>query len=279
LPIYRKYTRDAVRVAANKPVAPDHYAMTLLDAEMAEGTSPGQFFQVRLKGPGAPYLPRPFSIYDWHLDENGRKAGITILYKVVGTGTAALSRLDAGDEVALTGPLGNAFGDPEGADSILILAGGIGIAPFLTLVRSLLEKGVPKDSVSLLYGARTASLIIEEERFRDLGIGVEIATDDGTAGARGTVMELLGRHCSIVPPKRMFVYASGPMPMLNVVSLFCAGRGIRGEVTLEARMICGVGVCNSCAVAVKSPKAPDGWEYKLVCRDGPVFSASSLYLK
>ena len=95
MPVYRKYARDSVRIVSNEAVAPDHYAMTLLDAEIAGETKPGQFYQVRLKGPGAPFLPRPFSIYDWHLDGSGRKAGVTILYKVIGIGTAALSRLNA----------------------------------------------------------------------------------------------------------------------------------------------------------------------------------------
>ena len=279
MPTTKKYARESVPVVANVKVAEGHYAMTLGDAEMAQEAQPGQFFEVRLKGPGAPFLPRPFSIYDWQIEKDARKSGFKILYKVVGKGTEALSQLKPGDTVAVTGPLGNTFSSPDAAKSIMILAGGIGIAPFLALIRRSIADGARPEAFHLLYGARTASLIVEEKPFVELGVAMEVATDDGTRGVRGTVMDLLARHCELVGPDEIRAYASGPTPMLNVLALFCEKRGIRCELSLEARMICGIGVCNSCAVAVTSDKAPDGWEYKLVCRDGPVFEAQALYLK
>lgn len=278
LPQTKKVTRPSVSVLANEEVAQGHFVMTFADAEIAEEVQPGQFFEIRLKGPSAPFLPRPFSLFDWHIDKDGRKTGFKILYKVVGVGTAALSRMKPGDTAAVTGPLGNTFSPPDSARSIMILAGGIGIAPFLAFIRKSVSEGFPPDGFHLLYGARTSSLIVEERPFVDLGVPMEVATDDGTRGVKGTVMDLLSRHCSLIGPDGLRVYASGPTPMLNVLALYCAKESIKCELSLEARMICGVGVCNSCAVAIKSDKAPDGWEYKLVCRDGPVFDAASLHL-
>jgi dihydroorotate dehydrogenase electron transfer subunit len=277
LPQTKKYAHPSVGILANEQVAENHYVMTLGDPAMAEEVQPGQFFEVRLQGPSAPFLPRPFSLFDWHFDEDGRRAGFKVLYKLMGVGTAALSKLKPGDTVAVTGPLGNTFSAPDAAKSIMIIAGGIGIAPFLSFIRRAIAAGVQASRFHLLYGARTASLIVEENPFVDLGVEMEVATDDGSRGVKGTVMDLLSRHCSLLAPEDIRVYSSGPTPMLNVLAQFCVAQRIKCELSLEARMICGIGVCNSCAVAVKSDKAPDGWEYKLVCRDGPVFDAAALH--
>ncbi len=274
----KKYTSDAVVVAANEQVAPDHYVMAFAEPRMGAATQPGQFFQVRLKGQGTPFLPRPFSIWDWTADAHGNKTGFSVLYKVIGAGTQAMSQLKPGDSVAVTGPLGNGFTLPPRNARTLIAAGGVGIAPFLTFARRALESGVPPRSIRLLYGARCDSLLVEYARFAQMGIAVEVITDDGSCGAKGTVLDLLKKQTKGKPPADFAVYASGPTPMLNALAGFCMDTGIHAELSLEARMVCGFGACNSCAVAVKSGKAPDGWEYKLVCRDGPVFAASSLHI-
>ena len=279
MPEAKKYTNDSVVVISNECVAAEHYCMTLGEPRMAQEARAGQFFQVRLKGEGAPFLPRPFSIYDWREDDSGRRVAFDILYKVVGKGTAALSRLRAGDKVAVTGPLGNTFTLPERGKTALVAAGGIGIASFLTVLREWIGSGLPVKDFRLLYGARCRSLLVEERKFAALGAGVEVITDDGSCGVRGTVLDLVKRHVERGAAGEFVIYASGPMPMLEAVARYCQEKGIRGELTLEARMICGFGVCNSCAAAVKSDKAADGWDYKLVCRDGPVFSAESLWLE
>lgn len=278
MPETTKYARNDVRVLSNDEVAPEHFLITLADHEMASTAHAGHFFQVRLTGSDAPYLPRPFSIYDWHEDDSGRRTAVKLLYKVVGKGTSALSRLKAGDTVAVTGPLGNTFTLPTPDKIALVAAGGIGIASFLSLLKEALAAGYPAKQFHLLYGARCQSLLVEHERFAELGASVEVITDDGSCGIRGNVLDLVRKRARGLSKEAFTVYASGPTPMLDAVGRYCQEHGINGELTLEARMICGFGACNSCAVAVKSPKAPDGWEYKLVCRDGPVFSAESLCL-
>lgn len=273
-----KYTRNDVGIVSNEEVAPEHFLVTLADEEMAAAARPGQFFQLRLTAGDAPYLPRPFSMYDWHEGDSGRRTAVKLLYKVVGKGTAALSRLKTGDTVAVTGPLGNTFSVPARGKTALVAAGGIGIASFLGLLKEALATGYPAERFRLLYGARCQSLLVERERFAELGASVELITDDGSCGVRGNVLDLLRKHVDGLSRGSFTVYASGPTPMLDAIARYCQDNRISGELTLEARMICGFGACNSCAVPVKSPKAPDGWEYKLVCKDGTVFSAESLWL-
>lgn len=260
-------------------LAPDHYIMTIADEELGRESLPGQFFQVRLPRDAGIFLPRPFSLHDWHFDERGGKIGFKILFKVVGKGTLALSHLRPGDTVGITGPLGNTFTMPRPDQAPVILAGGIGIAPFIAFVRDVISRGVSPKSIRLLLGARCESLLIGGSQMEALGVSVDMATDDGSCGIRGTVVDLMARLLEGTPGERIFAYASGPTPMLDALARFAAERNFAAELSLEARMICGFGACNSCAVRVKSPKDPDGWKYRLVCRDGPVFPASSLYVE
>lgn len=273
-----RFAKDAVRVVANEEVAPGHYATSFGDVQIAHASRPGQFYQIRLLGPGAPFLPRPFSIFDHCLDKIGEIAGFTILYNVVGSGTQALSKLEVGDIVAVTGPLGNTFSIPEAGTRVVLAAGGIGIAPFLAFVKACLAAGIDPADFELMYGARTESLIVAAERFLDMGVKVHFSTDDGSRGLKGHVVNLLEAHVGGDSDRKTVIYASGPTPMLEGVARFCRRSGLVGQMTLEARMICGIGACNSCAVRMVSADDPEGWVYKLVCRDGPVFSAADIYL-
>lgn len=273
-----RFAKLSVPVTANECVAPGHQVTTFGDAEMAVGALPGQFFQIRLSGPAAPFLPRPLSIFDWDLDDAGRPVGFKVLYKVVGEGTTCLSVLEPGETVAATGPLGNSFELPEVAARSLLVAGGIGIAPFKAFVVRCIAQGADPTEIELLYGARTKELLVCVEDFEALGVRVHTVTDDGSSGRAGTAVGLLEERLveGCLPPR---IYASGPTPMLLALAALCRRRDIEAQVSLEARMICGIALCNSCAVRVVSQKDPEGWEYKLVCREGPVFNARSLYVE
>lgn len=274
-----RFAKNSVPVLANEEIAPGHFVTTLGDLQIAEKSNPGQFYQVRLTGPSAPFLPRPFSIFDWHREAGGELVGFKILYKVIGKGTAGLSQLVPAETVAVTGPLGNAFDPPEPGKRVLIAAGGIGIAPFLAFVRRCIDDGTKPEEITVLYGARTAALLVAADAFEALGVEVRRITDDGSSGRQGTVVDLLDGRLKECGVDRSQVYGSGPMPMLRALAAFSCRCGVRAQLTLEARMICGLAVCNSCAVQVVSRKDPDGWEYKLVCRDGPVFNAETLYVE
>ena len=265
----------AVDVTANLPLARRTYLIRLRCPELARAIRPGQFLMIRLPGTTDPLLGRPFALYDTVLDDQGQAIGVDVVYLVVGKVTGLLAGLRPGDRVEVWGPLGNGFPDLAGLDHVALVAGGIGQTPFLAHVRELLGRrgygGRPARQavrrVSLYYGVRTADLAAGVEDFRAAGAEVHLASDDGSLGFRGFVTQLLGQH----PPPRHLV-GCGPEPMLKALGALAGRWGVPCHLSLETPMACGVGVCFSCVTKVKTP---DGWDYKRVCVEGPVFDAAA----
>jgi len=199
-----------------------------------------------------PILRRPFSIHRF------RKSGIEILYKVKGIGTRMLSFLKKGDRLNLLGPCGNGFKIKE-APSILV-GGGMGVAPIFALAESL-----KSSSVTCLMGARTKNELLMVNEFQGLGINFRIATDDGSCGRKGTVLDLLLSHYTASAT----VYACGPLPMLSSIIKFAKENKASCQILMEERMGCGMGSCLCCALPTKVG-------YKKVCKDGPVFDVEEL---
>jgi dihydroorotate dehydrogenase electron transfer subunit len=231
---------------------------------------------VRMAHGSDPLLGRPFALYDTVLDERGKPIGIDVVYLVVGKITRLLAELRAGDAVEVWGPLGNGFPEPIGSDNVALVAGGIGQTPFLAHIRELLgTRGyggmTPKrrvTKVSIYYGVRTADLAAGVDDFKSAGATVHLASNDGTLGYHGFVTDLLATHDA---PQHLF--GCGPEPMLHALAQQAERRGIPCHLSLETPMACGVGICFSCVTPVKTS---DGWDYKRVCVDGPVFDAKCL---
>jgi dihydroorotate dehydrogenase electron transfer subunit len=238
--------------------------------EIAAAIRPGQFVMLRLPGVTDPLLGRPFALYDV-VD-----AAIDIVYLVVGKMTSRLAEVKPGAAIEVWGPLGNGFLDIGKPEQVTLVAGGIGQTPFLAYARQLLgANGYGGDSpvrrttkVSLYYGVRTANLAAGIEDFQRAGATVHLASDDGTVGNRGFVTDLLAHDA---PPGPWI--GCGPEPMLRALMKLAADRRVVCHVSLETPMACGFGVCFSCVTKVKTA---DGWDYKRVCTDGPVFDASDL---
>lgn len=224
--------------------------------------APGQFLML---SPGPvpaaprfdPLLPRPMAVF------RREGAALEVLYKVTGRGTALLAAARPGERVRAVGPLGRGFPLPEPAERAVLVGGGTGIASLFDLAARAREQG----PVTVLLGARSASELMAVDAFRALGVALELATDDGSAGRRGLVTELLP---AALAEGRARVYACGPTPMMRRAAELAAAAGKPCLASLENRMACGFGVCLGCAV----PRASGG--YALVCRDGPVFSAEGL---
>ena len=233
------------------------------------GAEPGHFVML---SPGAqggalrfdPLLPRPMAVYRTHA---GATPEIEVLYKTTGRGTALLAQARTGDTLRVVGPLGVPFAlAPPGARSILV-GGGTGIASLSELSRAARLRG----PVVVLLGARRADDLMGRDDFAELGVDLRIATEDGSAGRRGLVTELLEAALDAAAPAAGDrVYACGPTPMMRRAAEIAAARGRAVQVSLENRMACGFGVCLGCAV----PRA-DG-TLALVCRDGPVFGADAV---
>ena len=256
-----KYQEKAL-ILANRPLQDLYFRLDLAAPTIVPAVHPGQFVHVRLPLLEHRVLRRPFSIFN----VTPERDCLSIIYKVVGEGTAHLARLEAGLEADLLGPLGRGYTLPEFGSRPVIVAGGYGCAATYLLAR---RSPVP---CLCLFGARTAADLLLIDEFTALGYEVRIATDDGSRGHRGMVTELL-EEVLAGPGPAPTVYACGPNPMLKAVSRIVQQRGLDAEISLDHAMCCGVGACFACVVKQKAATA-DGWEYVRTCTDGPVFKAS-----
>lgn len=256
-----------IRVLYNREILPTYYRLGLEAPLSWKGylsdLQPGQFVMLRL-GDMDPLLRRPFGVYKF------LGQGIEILYKVVGKGTAIMSRLKEGDEIDVLGPLGRPFPLLDGYNNIIMVAGGVGIVPFYLLGVRYKTSGVrPR----LLFGGRDKEDLPGLEDFQKLGIETTISTEDGSMGQKGLVTELLKKELSRMGPS--LVYACGPKGMLRAVAHMAQKTGVTCYVSLDRVMACGIGACLGCAVKTRGPLTPEP-SYKMVCKDGPVFDARDI---
>ncbi|HTU90670.1 MAG TPA: dihydroorotate dehydrogenase electron transfer subunit [Gemmataceae bacterium] len=266
----------AAPVRENVLLARQTYRIRLHCPELARAIRPGQFVMIRLPGHSDPLLGRPFALYDTVLDDAGQPIAIDVVYLVVGKLTGLLAALRPDDRVELWGPLGNGFPDFPDLDHIALVAGGIGQTPFLAHVHDLLGRrgygGRPPRRralrVSLYYGVRTADLAAGVEDFRAAGATVHLASNDGTLGFHGFVTQLLESH-----ELPQHLVGCGPEPMLRALAQLARRWGVPCHLSLETPMACGVGICFSCVTRVRTA---DGWDYRRVCVDGPIFDAAYL---
>jgi dihydroorotate dehydrogenase electron transfer subunit len=265
----------AVPVIENVCIARATYRIRLHAPELARAIRPGQFVMLRLPDRTDPLLGRPFALYDTVLDAQGQPAALDIVYLVVGKLTGLMAQLGASEQMEVWGPLGNGF--PElSCDHVGLVAGGIGQTPFLAHTRDLLGQRSYGDRparrqakrVSLYYGVRTAEYAAGIVDFRAAGAAVHQASDDGTVGFKGLVTQLLEWQA---PPDHLV--GCGPEPMMRALAALAVRRGVPCHLSLETPMACGLGICFSCATRVRTD---EGWDYRRVCVDGPVFDAATL---
>ncbi len=234
---------------------PRVYLIWLESPQIASEANPGQFVMVHCGE--ETLLRRPLSL---HQQDSSR---IALLFQVVGKGTAWLSRCKAGDNVDIFGPLGNGFSIPPASRNLLLVAGGIGIAPLCFLAQKALNQGC---SVRLLSGTPTATQLYPKH-FLPAEAELIIATEDGTAGKKGMVTDLLPDFTGWADQ----TFACGPVPMYR--EMYAQRENLLKakpvQVSLEVMMGCGLGVCYGCTVKTKSGQ-------KQVCKDGPVFNLEDI---
>jgi dihydroorotate dehydrogenase electron transfer subunit len=239
------------------------YRRLVLDSpELAAELVPGQFVHVRVPSLEPSALRRPFSVFD---AADGR---VYILYKTVGRGTLALNQAKPGETVCVMGPLGRGF--PVKCEGIaLLVGGGYGVAPLHFLARALKASG--HDAVEVFIGGRTKADLLAVDRFRALGVGVHLATNDGSEGVKGLVTDPLDDELVRIREKggRFELFACGPDPMLRAVAMRATGTGSRGWISMDRHMICGVGACYACIQKTVRGNSR-------CCVEGPVFRAEDL---
>jgi len=250
---------QTVQIVSNESDADHYFRLAVRAPGIAPLVQPGQFAHVRVLPMKEALLRRPFSIF--------QAAGDTfsILYKNVGKGTERLSRMRAGEELSAIGPLGHGFTIPQaGGDIPLLVAGGYGMAALYLLAQRSPQKGI------VFAGGRRRVDILCEKEFQSLGWEVRVTTEDGSHGERGLVTQPLQAELRRNAAGRK-LFACGPTPMLKAVAGVAKEFSVPAELSMDEHMCCGVGVCLTCVIPVKTGA---DWEYQRACTEGPVFDSN-----
>ena len=235
------------QIIENAQIAPNVYLLDLAgDTSML--ARPGQFCQIQLPGF---FLRRPISVCDW--DERG----MTLIYKAVGQGTEALSKMETGGALDILNGLGNGYDVEACGEHPLVIGGGVGIPPLYGLAKALLRTG-KKPRVILGFNTYEEMFLLDE--FEDLDVPVTVTTADGSFGKKGFVTDALPRDFD-------YFFSCGPEPMLKALSEVCKQSG---QVSMEQRMACGFGACMGCFLQTKNGP-------RRVCKDGPVFRKEEVF--
>ena len=233
-------------ILSNTALTDSVYKM-VLSGDTSAITAPGQFVNIQLDGL---FLRRPISVCDYDAQT------LTIVYKVVGRGTEAMSKMGAGTKLDILTGLGNGYDLSLSGERPVLLGGGVGVPPLYNLAKKLIAQG---KYVSVILGFNTASEIFYEEQFKALGCNVTVTTVDGSYGKKGFVTDAL-------PACYTYFYTCGPEPMLKAVY---RATSTSGQMSFEERMGCGFGACMGC-----SCKTLTG--YKRICKEGPVMKKEEI---
>ena len=254
-------------ILSNEKYGPDIYKMEIFSPYIVKNTGAGQFINIKCAPENVrdPLLRRPFSVFDIEAKFNV----FSILYLVKGRGTRYMSTLGRGDILDFSGPLGKKLDLTASRDNLLLIGGGMGIAPLNLL--SKLGLGMGKN-ILMLAGFADSRLLRWERGLGRMGVKYRIFSEDGTWGEKGLVLD------HIFDEYRVFtshdIFCCGPLPMLKVLQKELKGENIEATAFLEEKMACGMGACNGCVVKIK--KGSDDFNYKRVCRDGPAFGLSEV---
>ncbi|HVH28492.1 MAG TPA: dihydroorotate dehydrogenase electron transfer subunit [Vicinamibacterales bacterium] len=261
----------AAEVIANRRLSPDYNILSLRAPEIARGAEPGQFVMVKAGLGLDPLLRRPFSVFEI-LRDGDTFTGLSLLNKRVGPSTSLVYAAQPGQPVACLGPLGRPFSVVDPPVEAWMVAGGVGLAPFATLVEALTRRGVV---CTLFYGARRSEELFCLDLFLACGVELVLTTEDGSAGERGRVTAPLDRR--LAGRRRdapVMTYACGPEGMLAATAAVAARHERPCQVSVERVMACGLGGCYSCVVPMRN--AEGGFHHVRSCLTGPVLPADQI---
>ncbi len=265
----------------NVRVARDTYRIRFHCPWIARTIVPGQFMMVRLADTEDPLLGRPLALWDVVPDAAGQIACVEVVYRTVGRMTGRLAELGPGARLEVWGPLGNGF-PASMAPHVLMVAGGIGHTPMLALAQECLGKkayGTPPRQVAqaakatLCYGEPSQDYLAGLADFERVGVDVHVSTEDGSAGHRGLVTELIAPLIGQSPWPCQIV-CCGPEPMMRATAQLARQLNVPCLVSLETPMACGIGICFSCVARVRDGSGH--WDYRRTCVEGPVFNAQDV---
>lgn len=264
-------TLENAVLISREQAAPGFWYLGFRNARIAQAARAAQYLAINV--PGAFAVRLPLGVWTARADE------FSLLFKEWGDRTKRLAHLSVGTAVSCIGPLGNQFSIPAKGSRALIAAGGIGVAPFWLLARELRAAGV---EVTMILGARSKNALIGAAQLREHGIVPTLCTDDGSAGERGTVIDLVRKAA-----RPDMLYGCGPAPMLRALCAHAAAERIPCEISMEETFGCSMGTCWGCVVPVRrgsaqgtgypqSARDSRTFDFARVCIDGTVFSASDV---
>lgn len=262
-----RFAPERVHITRTRHLSRDYCSMTLGPCSRVSKCRPGQFVHLGLPCRDV-FFRRAMSI----AAVDSGKGELEIIFKVFGRGTAILKKMRTGDELDLLGPLGNGFGAPRKNETCLLIGGGIGFPPLYFLARQLTEDGFDAKRIEFFYGGKTSDELVERSRIRKLGVNFHPVTDDGSYGVAGLVTTVVEDYLTAAAGRKLRVYACGPAAMLKATDDLAMKHEIPGQLSLEAPMPCGIGVCLGCIVPLRAGG------YARVCAEGPVFKVGEVEL-
>jgi dihydroorotate dehydrogenase electron transfer subunit len=256
--------KETATVLSQEQLASGIYDMWI-ETALAGRACAGQFINI-YPNDKSTLLPRPISICEAD-KENGR---LRIVYRVAGKGTLEFSTYAKGSKINILGTLGNGFPiDKSEGKRVFLMGGGIGIPPMLELAKQIQKTGKAK-SIDIILGYRNNELFLSNDLSK---YGkVHIATEDGSAGVKGNVMNVAEGE----DLEGDIIFACGPMPMLRAIKAYAAKKGMEAYISLEERMACGVGACLGCVVRTKEIDHHSHVKNARICTDGPVYEAQDV---
>lgn len=240
----------------------DIYKFTIEAEEIVKEAKAGQFLEIRINNNVEPFLRRAISIYNI----NKEKGILEFIFRINGKGTTLLAKKQEGELIDIIGPLGYGKFKYKGYKNIAIIGGGIGIFPLYQIAKNTIENA----KVDIYMGFKNKESVLLEDEFRKVSNKLVIATDDGSYGKNGYIINEL--KVAVEKEKPEIIFACGPLPLLKAVQKLAIEKEILCQISLEEKMGCGLGVCLGCAVEVTT----GGYEH--VCKQGPVFEAKKVLI-
>jgi len=256
------------KVIFNREVAPGHFIMSVSVPDEFGVPDPGQFVMIKFRDRTDPLLGRPLSIYAFERERSG--SVFEILYRVSGKGTKIIADLREGENLEVSGPLGTGFHTPSSVSHVVLVAGGMGVAPITYLAGYYRRRFSSFLKITCYLGSKSSEAIVGLERLQDICSEVYVTTDDGSAGTCELVTDAFCRDLDYFHGNDTYIYACGPHAMLKCLADQLGDRSVVCQVSLEERMACGIGACLGCAVSLTNRMG--NHYYGRVCKDGPVFN-------
>jgi dihydroorotate dehydrogenase electron transfer subunit len=255
-------------IVENREISADIFRLRLKTEGPDPAAAPGRFFMIGLNQGTDPLLRRPLSHLSAAVDGHGVRM-IEFIYEVRGRGTWLLSKMKPPAAIDYIGPLGRGWDLDPVPKKVIMVAGGVGAVPLYAAAVSL-ARAEPRPELEFIYGARTGSGLVLEPEIGEIVAGSILCTEDGCRGEKGLATDFLKRSLNGRSAKDALILACGPRAMLKKVAGMAREQDVPCQVSLEARMACGMGACLTCSI-----KGAGGNNLR-VCKDGPVFDARAV---